>query len=129
MNAPNCNCCGTPMILKSEPAPMLKCSNCKQEVYPGINNEINMIVLPKLYPSHMQENSKIYDEFLDYRIAEITFDARARVCFGSLTNTEADERVEQITKMVAEKRAELRNARPWWRRAFQSASHVYGPSK
>lgn len=106
-----CNSCGRPMVATKTGEGMRFECTCGQLCKLGIDGRLTMIILPRLFPEQMDEQSPTYQQFLDYRIREVTFDANIRRICGLITMAEANEWIATIGQLVADKRRELTSRR------------------
>ncbi len=113
-----CDCCGSPMALRrfSKGGGKFTCSNagCNQEHCYQADGDSFAAVIAKMFPSEMREGSSIYRDFLAHRIAETKFRAEARYLVGLIGETEKDNEISAIEKLVAEKLIELATHPHWW---------------
>jgi len=82
--------------------------DCEQEWYFYPNGRINHTILAKMYPSNMNKESKIYDEFLSHQLKEHGFKMRASVLCGILTQARAEEEMLRAHEDVDAVRKEIR---------------------
>lgn len=115
-----CDCCGAPMTMSVEDRPkpftpetVFSCTKCKQRHYVSAAGN-RCLILAKLYPMMMDENSAIYREFLEHRRSEEKFYAKSRLLAGLMTIEDHDMNVNQIDEIIDAKLATLKPPPRWW---------------
>lgn len=116
-----CDICDQPMTMQrfENGGGRFKCTSatCEQcwSFYPG--GRIEHTILKRMYPSSMQESSKLYDGFLDHTTREHAFTVRAGALCGLISEAQEQQYLADSVAMVAAKRAEIAaTQRPWWKR-------------
>ena len=112
-----CDCCGTAMTMRryDNGGGRFTCQ-CGQrwEFQPG---HTTSVVIARLYPSAMEDESPLYQEFLDYQVAQFSFQMEASVLCGLLDQQEATRKLSAFQEEVATVRREIaRRKRSWWQR-------------
>jgi hypothetical protein len=117
-----CDCCGLPMTMckYSEGGGQFACA-CGQR-WRFTHSEASATILARLYPSRMDEQAAIYDEFLDHWLTQVTFHSKALVLCGLRSTTDAESDIAKAKQRVSDKRLEIETKRQqkagksWFRR-------------
>src|SRR3990167_3545671 len=116
----SCDCCGSDMIARrfENGGGLLKCTVCEQDVIFNHDGSSSRAILAIMYPSKMSERSKIFQEFLDHRIFEFTWNNTARHFFGLCSKEQRDDAILKILGIVNDKRLEIKSMRRSWKNWF-----------
>jgi hypothetical protein len=93
------------------------CQSCEQQWSFQPDGGSTCRVIARMYPSQMSEGSRIFDEYLDYRLSEVAFVLEAERLCGLISPEEKAEQFAEFVAKVDAKRAEIaaRRRRPWVR--------------
>jgi hypothetical protein len=106
------------------------CEACNQQWSFAPDGRVSCTVIAQLYPSKMDEDSALYQEFLAYRLKQCRFELEASLLCGALKKQEADRLMTAFEIQVADKRREIAARVPWWRRVFsRSVSNASKPTR
>lgn len=114
-----CDICGKPVTVERKPegGGWLKCKPpCNQayEFFP--DGSCRHFVLARMYPHRMTTAWRLYREYLDHELKQLTFRADARLALGMITYAQHAAEIAVFTAQIEETRRSLpRGPCRWWR--------------
>ena len=113
-----CDCCDSSMLMTkhSNGGGMFKCTNCNQCHDIDTNGQGSVTILSRLYPSNMEEGSKIQREAAVHQANEYRFGAKAKYLLDMISQSEYNSIIEKIKKSETKWCEEHPLKIPWYRR-------------
>lgn len=92
------------------------CQNCTQR-WSFTKSSSSCTVIARLYPNAMKEDSPLYQEYLEHRLAQRSFELQASVLCGLINEQESAILMDGFQTQVDDKRRDIA-ARAYAKRGF-----------